>query len=178
MTEIDVWRGQIRISLKKEYEQKLEENEEEFNDRSPTEVMYEAIDRIIENAPTPQERARKHRSKAEEHQEEAKKWERRAKKKNAKSEIRDKREKLGELENRIEVIEDRGLRTEKEIRKDIEQERRERGHDLESEEVQESIDRQVKKKLEKQPNLKQLKEERSDLKDQVSQLESILEVDE
>lgn len=175
---ISSWNGQIKINPKEEYSEKISKHKDIFEDRSPTQEFYNRIDRIIENAPTPEEKAEIHRDKAEEHRKKAQKYQEKAERKQAKQTLRNKRSKLEEITEKISEVEEEGIKQQDEIEEDILEKyrNRDRFEGYSDEEIKEEVgfDRMVEKKLDKQPNLQELEENKQRLKQEISELENQL----
>lgn len=175
---IGTWTGQIKINLKEEFSEKISEHSDIFEERSPTQEMYNRIDNIIENAPTPEEKAERHRDKAEEHRQKAEKWEEKVEVKQAKQNLREARKELRQVKDTISEIGDGGVKQREEIEEEILEKYRHRekfegySDDQIKEEV--SFERMVKRKLDKQPDLEELEAKREKLKEKISELEDQL----
>lgn len=186
---IRTWKGQISISLNEEYEDKIDRHKEEFKERSPTQEIYDRIDKIIENAPTPEERAELHRKKMEEHKKEVKKWQKKAKKKEARKELRSKKDDLQSVKQKIKEIKESGEKTEEQIRKEsrneILQECEEKASKpnvdksaeelLEMDRYQRKIEKRIDSWKEEKRNIGRLQEKKQNLEADVQEYEEILE---
>lgn len=180
------WKGQISISLKEEYEEKIDRNKEEFREKSPTEELYNRIDRIIEESPTPREKAKKLRKESKDKKKEAKKWEKKANLRKTRKELRDKRQRLETVNKKIKELEKTGQKSEREMRKEIREKETQKMKDKlrtspsdnSVEDKKDKIDRYVNAKIEswkeKQDNKEELKKEKVNLEEEIREYENIL----
>lgn len=183
------WKGQISISLKEEYEDKIDRHKEKFREKSPTEELYNRIDEIIENAPTPEERAERLREEAEQKMEEAEKWEKRAGKKKARTELKEKKEELESVKKKLQQITEEGQKTEDEFKEEARSEIREEKKNkletsptdksIEDPEIQDRIDRKVESRVEAwkedKNNKDKLKEKKQSLEEDIQECQDFLE---
>ena len=175
---LSAWKDQISISLKKEYQEKIDRNKEIFKNKSPTKQIYQRIDQIIENNRTFEEKAELHREKADKHEDKAEEFEAKAKRKNTNQKLRQKRDRKKELKEKLEKIKQNERKTEKEKRKELEKEYKEqmeeRGYDYSKEDVESFVNRKIEKWGENKESKQDIKNELEEVKDKINEYEKII----
>lgn len=152
----DSWHVYINQDMKDKVEDNIDILEEHFE--GPGELVKEKLEEINDQYASLEQRIERKREELEEERRELQEMEDRLDQKTRKQQRRRKLEELKQLKSDYEQYKEQGVKTEEEIREELIEKRKARGHDVEDPEVQKFIERSVEKKLERRPNLDELRD--------------------
>jgi len=165
------WEGSaIRISLNKDARDLIEEkrNHLEENYEGPSHFFRQKLEE--EEVLSVDEKIKQIRTQKQELESKLDKYQQIKNERSKQQLLNQKKQELKKLQDRLKQVRSNNLRSESEIRQEETEKRKERGYDVSDSKVQEAIERRVRKRLENQPDVEELRSRISQLQSEVAEL--------
>jgi len=165
------WEGSaIRISLNKDARDLIEEkrNHLEENYEGPSHFFRQKLEE--EEVLSVDEKIKQIRTQKQELENKLSKYQQIKNERSKQQLLNQKKQELKTLQESLKQVRMNELPTESDIRQEETEKRKERGYDVSDSKVQEAIERRVRKRLENQPDVKELRSRISQLQSEVAEL--------